>query len=63
MRVLRTAGSAVLLVLLLVACLATGSVVARLAAHMRDDAWARISVQRDLLRRRATCTNCDGHPR
>jgi hypothetical protein len=45
-------GSAVLLLLVLVCVLATGSVVARLAVHMRDESWARISSQQSGLRRR-----------
>ncbi len=48
--------------------LATGLVVVRLAAHMREDAWSRITIQSAGLRRRedeilaaierGTCTRC-----
>lgn len=69
--VLLMVGSAVLLVLLLLAgVLATGSVVARLAVHMRDDAWARITDRYGYLRRterelhdavqNGTCVACGG---
>lgn len=39
-------------ILLLVAVLATAAVVARMAAHLRDDSWARIAAQHGALRRR-----------
>lgn len=64
-------GLVVLLVLLLlVGVLATGSVVARLAVHMRDDSWSRITAQYGFLRRKesallvavekGTCVACGG---
>jgi len=56
--VLRLAGSAALLGLLLALSLATGLVVARLAAHMRDEGWARLSAQGAMLRRKETLCHC-----
>ena len=71
MTALPPAALAVALVpLLLVGVLATGSVVARLAVHMRDDAWARITDRNGDLRRKerelldafqnGTCVACGG---
>jgi hypothetical protein len=50
--VLRQAGSAALLVLILAVSLATGAVVVRLAAYMRDESWSRLSAQSAWVRRR-----------
>jgi hypothetical protein len=62
--------AATLALLSLAGTLATGLVVARLAAHIRDDAWTRIAIQSAGLRRReheiheaiqrGTCTRCGG---
>lgn len=65
-------GSAVVLLLLVLAVvLATGSVVSRLAVHMRDDSWGRITSQQGRLRQRereildhlahGKCAACDDH--
>lgn len=56
----------VLLLLVLSCVLATASVVIRMAAHMRDESWSRITSQQRRLRDREeevrACTVCGNHP-